>query len=158
LHQLTHDVLLQIAQQLLNHELVFIANQGRHVAPTEAVLPFLVRCGFHPRLGTRPMRDAVKKAIGDAVAHNLLTGGNACDRLILDERGEGLCVTTSNDRAELSHSGLRPTDTPIHQRTIRRVFEAFSNFYRSGNITTNRALEVNYLPIGKYISIYGQFA
>jgi ATP-dependent Clp protease ATP-binding subunit ClpA len=112
-HKLTYEVLLQIAQQPLTHELAFLANQGLHVTPTEAVLPFLVRRGFHPRLGARPMRDAVEKATGDAVAQDLLTGGNACGRLDVDERGEGLCVTTCNDRAELSHSGLRPTDTPL---------------------------------------------
>jgi ATP-dependent Clp protease ATP-binding subunit ClpA len=28
----------------------------------------LVRRGFHPKLGARPMRDAVEKLIGDAVA------------------------------------------------------------------------------------------
>ena len=34
--------------------------------------------GFHPRLGARPMRDAVEKASGDAVANELLTGGDGC--------------------------------------------------------------------------------
>jgi len=112
-HKLTYDVLLQIAQQLLNHELAFLANQSRHVTPTEAVLPFLVRRGFHPKLGARPMRDAVEKAIGDAVALDLLGGENSSGWMDVDERGEGLCVTTCNDRAGLSHSGLRPTDTSL---------------------------------------------
>jgi len=91
-HKLTYDVLLQIAQQLLNHELAFLANQGRYVRPTEGVLPFLVRRGFHSRLGARPMRDAVEKAIGDAVAHNILTGGNGSGLLDVDETGGNLRV------------------------------------------------------------------
>ena len=52
------------------------------------VLPFLVRRGFHPKLGARPMRDAVEKLIGDAVAVDLLTGGTGCGTLIVDETGQ----------------------------------------------------------------------
>jgi hypothetical protein len=39
----------------------------------------LVRNGFHPKLGMRPMRHAVEKMIGDAVACHVLNGGNGQD-------------------------------------------------------------------------------
>ena len=67
-NKLSYDVQLEIAQLLLAQELEFLRAKGHCIEPAEAVLPFLVRRGFHPRLGARPMRDAVEKSIGDAVA------------------------------------------------------------------------------------------
>jgi ATP-dependent Clp protease ATP-binding subunit ClpA len=36
-----------------------------------------MRKGFHPKLGARPMRNAVEKLVGDAIAENLLAGKNS---------------------------------------------------------------------------------
>jgi len=41
--------------------------------------------GFHPRLGARPMRDAVEKLIGDAVAESLLKADNLGGSLHVSE-------------------------------------------------------------------------
>jgi ATP-dependent Clp protease ATP-binding subunit ClpA len=49
------------------------------------VLPFLVRRGFHPKLGARPMRDAIEKLIGDAVTEFLLAGENSGGSLHVSE-------------------------------------------------------------------------
>jgi hypothetical protein len=38
------------------------------------------------------MRDAVEKSIGDAVANELLRGGDGCGKITVDESGERLCV------------------------------------------------------------------
>ena len=73
-NRLTYDNQLEIAGLLLANELKFLEGKGHTLKPTEAVLPFLVRRGYHPRLGARPMRDAVEKCIGDAIAEFLLTG------------------------------------------------------------------------------------
>jgi ATP-dependent Clp protease ATP-binding subunit ClpB len=73
-NRLTYDDQLEIAKLLLTNELKFLREKGYTLTPTEAVLPFLVRRGFHPKLGARPMRDAVEKLIGDAVAEFILTG------------------------------------------------------------------------------------
>jgi ATP-dependent Clp protease ATP-binding subunit ClpA len=52
------------------------------------VLPFLVQKGFHPKLGARPMRDAVEKLVGDAVSECLLASRPACGVLdVNEERG-----------------------------------------------------------------------
>ena len=91
--KLTYDVQLEIAQLLLAHELDFMRGKGHEFVADPSVLPFLVRLGFHPRLGARPMRDAVEKSIGDAVATNLLNGGNSCGTLTVDQSGERLQVT-----------------------------------------------------------------
>jgi len=92
-NKLTYDVQLEIARLLLAQELDFLRAKGHCIEPAETVLPFLVRRGFHPRLGARPMRDAVEKSIGDAVANDLLADGNGCGKLMVDESGERLQVT-----------------------------------------------------------------
>jgi ATP-dependent Clp protease ATP-binding subunit ClpB len=84
-NRLTYDDQIEIANLLLTNELKFLLEKSYALTPTESVLPFLVRRGFHPKLGARPMRDAIEKLIGDAVSTDLLTGGNACGRLVVEE-------------------------------------------------------------------------
>ena len=91
-NKLTYDVQLEIARLLLAQELEFLRAKGHCIEPAEAVLPFLVRRGFHPRLGARPMRDAVEKSIGDAVASVLLEGGSGSGKLVVHEDGNRLQV------------------------------------------------------------------
>jgi ATP-dependent Clp protease ATP-binding subunit ClpA len=73
-NRLSYDDQIEIARLLLASELQFLKQRNITLEPTAAVLPLLVRRGFHPRLGARPMRDAVEKLIGDAVAESLLEG------------------------------------------------------------------------------------
>jgi ATP-dependent Clp protease ATP-binding subunit ClpB len=70
--RLSYDVQLEIAQQILESELSFLAEKGITLSCTSGVLPFLVQRGFHPRLGARPMRDAVEKHVRDAASHACL--------------------------------------------------------------------------------------
>jgi len=89
-NKLTYDIQLEIAQLLLTQELAFMRGKDHCLEPAETVLPFLVRRGFHPRLGARPMRDMVEKSIGDAVAAHLLADGNGCGSLTVNETGDRL--------------------------------------------------------------------
>jgi ATP-dependent Clp protease ATP-binding subunit ClpB len=84
-NRLTYDDQLEIARLLLVNELKFLGQKGCTLMPTEAVLPFLVRRGYHPRLGARPMRDAVEKLLGDAVAEFLLAGKSMGGSLDVNE-------------------------------------------------------------------------
>jgi ATP-dependent Clp protease ATP-binding subunit ClpB len=84
-NRLTYDDQLEIARLLLVSELKFMQNKGYKLEPTDAVLPFLVRRGYHPRLGARPMPDAVEKLLGDAVAEFLLSGKETCGSLDVSE-------------------------------------------------------------------------
>ena len=70
--RLSYDVQLEIARQLLSEELDFLAEKGLAVSCSPAVLPFLVQRGFHPRLGARPMRDAIEKHVRDAASNACL--------------------------------------------------------------------------------------
>ena len=91
-NRLTYDVQLEIARLLLHEELSFLRDM-RHVLEVDpAVLPFLVRHGFHPRLGARPMRDAIEKFIADSVAEDLLAGGSGCGHLTINEANKCLVI------------------------------------------------------------------
>lgn len=88
-NRLSYEYQLEIAEKFLSRELEFLASRGHLLRLDESVLPFLVRKGFHPKLGARPMRDAVEKLVGDAVT----------DRILLQKCSEGLLkVETSEDR------------------------------------------------------------
>ncbi len=84
-HRLSYDHQLEIAQLMLAQELGFLRERGYALEADNSVLPFLVRHGFHPKLGARPMRDAVEKLVGDAVTTDVLTEGKGCGHLTVDE-------------------------------------------------------------------------
>ena len=91
-NRLDYEVQLEIADLHLDRELEFLASRGRNLMRSHDVLSFLVLKGFHPRLGARPMRDAVEKYVGDAVASDLLAGADGCGRLVVDRAGERLTI------------------------------------------------------------------
>lgn len=84
-NKLTYDIQLEIAEMLLQFELDFLREKGHAIVIDKSVLPFIVRRGFHPRLGARPMRDAVEKLVGDAVVSDLVSGGKGCGQLVVNE-------------------------------------------------------------------------
>ena len=87
-NRLSYEHQLEIAEKFLSREIEFISGCGHKLELAKAVLPFLVRKGFHPKLGARPMRDAVEKLVGDAVAECLLSSRPACGVLdVNEERG-----------------------------------------------------------------------
>jgi ATP-dependent Clp protease ATP-binding subunit ClpB len=90
--RLSYEHQLEIAEKFLAREMEFLAGRGHKLELDKSVLPFLVRKGFHPKLGARPMRDAVEKLIGDALTKNLLAGRNSGGRLQVDELGDCLTV------------------------------------------------------------------
>jgi ATP-dependent Clp protease ATP-binding subunit ClpA len=80
-HRLSYEHQLEIAEKFLSREIQFLAALGHKLELDKTALPFLVRKGFHPKLGARPMRDAVEKLVGDAVSECLLEGRPACGAL-----------------------------------------------------------------------------
>src|SRR5882672_5014400 len=80
-HRLSYEHQLEIAEKFLLREIEFLAARGHKLELDKTALPFLVRKGFHPKLGARPMRDAVEKIVGDAVTECLLAGRAACGML-----------------------------------------------------------------------------
>ena len=99
-NRLAYDEQLQIAELLLRNELTFLRSKGYDLAASALVLPFLVRRGFHPKLGARPMRDAVEKLVGDAVAADLLAGGRGSGELVVTENGLSIVAAGTRRAAE----------------------------------------------------------
>ena len=91
-HRLSYEHQLEIAEKFLSREIEFLAVRGHKLELDKTALPFLVRKGFHPKLGARPMRDAVEKLVGDAATECLLTGRAACGMLAHDEMRDCLGV------------------------------------------------------------------
>src|SRR5580658_7327722 len=90
--RLSYEHQLEIAEKFLAREIEFLRGRGHDLELDKTVLPFLVRKGFHPKLGARPMRDAVEKLVGDALAEHLLAGKNSGGRLLVDESRDCLIV------------------------------------------------------------------
>ena len=91
-NRLSYEHQLEIAEKFLSREIAFLASRGHELQLDKTVLPFLVRKGFHPKLGARPMRDAVEKLMGDAIAECLLAGEAGCGMLQVDEPQDRLLV------------------------------------------------------------------
>lgn len=91
-HRLSYEHQLEIAEKFLAREIQFLKARGHALELDKAVLPFLVRKGFHPKLGARPMRDAVEKLVGDAVSECLLEARPACGALAVDQTRDCLTV------------------------------------------------------------------
>lgn len=91
-HRLSYEHQLEIAAKFLDKEIIFLSERGCNVRVAESVLPFLVRKGFHPKLGARPMRDAAEKLVGDAVAEALLLKLCANGCLIADIANDRLRI------------------------------------------------------------------
>ncbi len=91
-NRLSYEHQLEIAEKFLSREVEFLATRGHKLELEKSVLPFLVRKGFHPKLGARPMRDAVEKLVGDAIAECLLAGRAASGALTVNEPRDCLAV------------------------------------------------------------------
>lgn len=91
-NRLSYEHQLEIAEKFLSREIEFFAARGHKLELDKAVLPFLVQKGFHPKLGARPMRDAVEKQVGDALAEHLLGANKSDGRLLVDESRDCLMV------------------------------------------------------------------
>ena len=91
-HRLSYEHQLEIAAKFLEKEIRFLSERGCNIRVAESVLPFLVRKGFHPKLGARPMRDAAEKLVGDAVAGALLANGRAEGCLMADTANDCLKI------------------------------------------------------------------
>lgn len=91
-HRLSYEHQLEIAEKFLSREVEFLGARGHKLELDTTALPFLVRRGFHPKLGARPMRDAVEKLVGDAVTECLLAGRVTCGVLAHDAMRDCLAV------------------------------------------------------------------
>jgi len=90
--RLTYEIQMQIAELFIRRELEFMKHRGHQIIEDKTVLPLVVRKGFDAKLGARPLRDAVEKLVGDAVAKLLLREEKVSGILGSHEQGEWLEV------------------------------------------------------------------
>ncbi|MGC1176520.1 MAG: AAA family ATPase [Candidatus Saccharimonadales bacterium] len=82
---LNPDELAQIVQLMVGEINKTLANQNLSVELTPAAIQKIVEKGNDPRLGARPMRRALQKAVEDTVAQKILRGqAHPGDHLTLD--------------------------------------------------------------------------
>lgn len=91
--RLPFEIQMEIAQKFLRQELEFLREQGIELEAGPEVLPFLVRKGFHPKLGARPMRDTVERFVGEVVGRRLLGSDNSGRTLRISKEGDQVQLT-----------------------------------------------------------------
>jgi ATP-dependent Clp protease ATP-binding subunit ClpA len=72
-NRLSYDVQIDIARLHIGRELASLREKGFDFSINESVVSFLIQRGFHPRLGARPLRDAIEKYLRGAVADAVLS-------------------------------------------------------------------------------------
>lgn len=82
--RLSYEVQTEIARLMFTRHLAMLEAKGHCLVAEPDVLPFLIRHGFHPRLGARPLRDAIERLVGDAVAASLLNAGSGSGFLLVE--------------------------------------------------------------------------
>lgn len=83
--RLSYEVQTDIARLMLTRHLAMLEARGHCLIAEPDVLPFLIRHGFHPRLGARPLRDGIERLVGEAVASSLLHAGDGSGFLSVED-------------------------------------------------------------------------
>jgi ATP-dependent Clp protease ATP-binding subunit ClpB len=75
--RLTPQVQREICELLIARETARLRGLGHDLTVSRAAMEFLVREGFHPQLGARPMRRTVERHLQEAVVRSLFAHGFA---------------------------------------------------------------------------------
>jgi ATP-dependent Clp protease ATP-binding subunit ClpA len=70
--RLSYDVQREIAKLHVSRELAFLHGKGFNISAADSVITFVMQRGSHPRLGARPLRDAIEKHLRGAIAEATL--------------------------------------------------------------------------------------
>ncbi len=82
---LNQTELAQVVQLMLGEINQTLANQNIAVELTPAAIGKIVSVGYDPRLGARPMRRTLQRAVEDTIAQKILRGeAKAGDKVVLD--------------------------------------------------------------------------
>ena len=81
-NKLDYEAQCAIAAGLVEKECRTLARLGYRVSSEPSVQEIVVSRGYHERLGARPMRDAAELLVRNALARELLRGGDGSGRLL----------------------------------------------------------------------------
>ncbi len=82
--RLTPDVQREICALEVRRETERLRRLGYDLEVSREAMEFLLREGFHPRLGARPLRKVVERSLQDAVVDRLFARGVGCGVLVHD--------------------------------------------------------------------------
>ncbi len=89
-NRLDYEAQCAIAGGMIAKECAALGVRGFAVTPEPAVSDIVIHRGYHERLGARPMRDATELLVRNALAHDLLRGGDGAGRLRPDNNNRQL--------------------------------------------------------------------
>lgn len=90
--RLMPDVQREICALRVAEETARLRGLGYDLSVSPAALEFLVREGFHPHLGARPLRQAVERHLRNAVVQELLARGVCRGMIVVAGRRDALSV------------------------------------------------------------------
>ncbi len=82
--RLAPDVQREIAGLHLANEVARLKSVGFDLEVSREALEFLIREGFHPQLGARPLRQTIERQLQDTVVRGLFASGVGAGRVIFD--------------------------------------------------------------------------
>lgn len=89
-NKLGYDAQCEIAGGMIAKECAALSALGFAITPEQQVSEIVIQRGYHERLGARPMRDATELLIRNALARELLRGGDGAGRLVPHSDGQQL--------------------------------------------------------------------
>lgn len=87
------DVQREICELEVGKEIERLRGLGYNLEISPEAMEFLVREGFHPQLGARPLRKTIERQLQNVVARELLAFGVCSGRIVPDPRASHLVVT-----------------------------------------------------------------
>ena len=106
-HQLTRDEVYQIADLMLEDlRLRMMEEHGLNLKLTESGKELLVKEGYDPKYGARPMRRAIERLIENQVSDKLLQGELAdSNSVLVDAKGEEMVIEGVDEKNTVGVSG-----------------------------------------------------
>lgn len=84
--RLAPDVQREIAGLHLANEVARLKSVGFDLQVSREALEFLIREGFHPQLGARPLRQMIERQLQDVVVRGLFACGSGAGRVVFDAK------------------------------------------------------------------------
>ncbi len=94
--KLSSDAQRQICSLEVHRETSRLRNLGYDLEVSREAMEFLMREGFHPQLGARPLRKMVERQLQDAVVRKLYASGSGCGLVVQEAGAPRLVIGQSN--------------------------------------------------------------
>jgi len=101
-HELTEPQLETIVTFMINDLQKRLADRKLTITITESAVAYIVKIGYDPVYGARPLRRAIERYVENPLAARLLSGEmKEGDRVVVDHNPDGLSFTVSASEAQV---------------------------------------------------------